>query len=238
MTYNEYYNGISSEVADRLAKEICSSPIHIYRPTSEDIDELVEEIFSLPIHVGGLTKTFISIDAQEVISSAKGSILVLLYDLFNLKNYKNAIEFMRQQGDYTEYENGLILKSKNFIAIRYSDNIDDCYYINLTLGSKNRCTFDIDRSAINSINEYESKIDNLLFRIAVTGYLYYLIELAHQYIKWLYCRSNLTAPTILLRDNKSGSVEAFKRILYTNNIIREFLEKIMDEENISYTKLY
>lgn len=237
MTYDEYCNGISSEVADKLAKEICSSPIHIYRPTSEDIDELVEEIFSLPIHVGGLTKTFISIDAQEVISSAKGSILVLLYDLFDLKNYKNIIKFMRQQ-DYTEYENGLILKSKNFIAIRYSDNIDDCYYINLTLGSKNRCTFDIDRSAINCINEYESKIDNLLFRIAVTGYLYYLIELAHQYIKWLYCRSNLTAPTILLRDNKSDSVDTIRKILYTNDNIREFLEKIMDEENISYTKLY
>lgn len=237
MTYDEYCNGISSEVADKLAKKICSSPIHINRPTSEDIDELVEEIFSLPIHIGGLIKTFISIDAQEVISSAKGSILVLLYDLFDLKNYKNIIKFMRQQ-DYTEYENGLILKSKNFIAIRYSDNIDDCYYINLTLGSKNRCTFDIDRSAINCINEYESKIDNLLFRIAVTGYLYYLIELAHQYIKWLYCRSNLTAPTILLRDNKSGSVDTIRKILYTNDNIREFLEKIMDEEDISYTKLY
>lgn len=238
MTYDEYCNGISSEVADKLAKEICSSPIHIYRPTSEDIDELVEEIFSLPIHVGGLTKTFISIDAQEVISSAKGSILVLLYDLFNLKNYKNAIEFMRQQSDYMEYENGLILKSKNFIAIRYNDNIDDCYYINLTLGSKNRCTFDIDHSAINSINEYELKIDNLLFRIALTGYLYYLIELANQYIKWLYCRSNLTAPTILLKDNRTGTIDTIRTILYTNDNIREFLEKIMDEENISYSKLY
>ena len=238
MTYGKFYNGpLSEEVTDRLSKEICSSLLHINRPTSKDIDELVEEIFSLPIHVGGLTKTFISIDAQEVISSAKGSILVLLYDLFNLKNYKNAIEFMRQQSDYMEYENGLILKSKNFIAIRYSDNIDD-YYINLTLGSKNRCTFDIDRSAINSINEYESKIDNLLFRIAVTGYLYYLIELAHQYIKWLYCRSNLTAPTILLKDNRTGTIDTIRTILYTNDNIREFLEKIMDEENISYSKLY
>ena len=190
-----------------------------------------------PMYILNASTYSTDIDSYELASNVERSILVLLYDLFSFTNYKIIIEFMMHQDDYQEYENGLILKSKNFIAIQYEDDAEKYYYIHLMLGSKNRCTFNIAHSSINYIDEYLTKIESLLFKISTTGNLYTLKEVAGQYIKWLYSRTNPAVPIILLKDNESGTIATIRKILYTDDSVREFLEKIMDEEGIVYDKL-
>ena len=177
---------------------------------------------------------------KEYVTEMEKSTMIFLYDLFNFINYKNIIKFMTtQQSDYQEYDNGLILKSKNFIAVKDKDNsTEDCYYIHLILeGGGNRYTYNIDRKSIHSIEDYESRIESLLYRVFLTGNFYNLKDLSIKYIKWLYYTDDLIVPTIMLKDEDSGNIVSIKRLLFNKYDIKSFLEKIMDEDGLVYDKL-
>lgn len=169
-------------------------------------------------------------------NNIKKSLQVLLYDLFNseVRLHHPIIEYMKNSnGQYTESDDGKILKSKNFIATldRYIGKFQ-IYNFTVTIGDGDEKPSYTIKEPVDYDNLYES-----ISEIYKNNDIEDLENLAIDYLTWLYYVDRGITPDYFFKTMPAWYFSSFDYAISGFSRLKSFLSDIMDEEGISYNKL-
>lgn len=220
-------------VENQLRKALPEEAYELYNSQLQRLykenKELTEKFYSSPINDSGDITTSHG-------NTIKKSLQVLLYDLFNseARLHHPIIEYMKNSnGQYTESDDGKLLKSKNFIAI-----LDRCigdfqiYNFTVILGDGDEKTSYTIKEPVDYDNLYES-----ISEIYENNDIEDLENLAIDYLTWLYYADRGITPDYFFKSMPVWYFSSFHYVIYGFSTLKSFLSDIMVEEGIPYNKL-
>lgn len=224
---------IFDSVENQIRKALPDEAYELYNSQLQRLykenKELTKKLYSSPINDSDDTTT-----SQG--NNIKKSLQVLLYDLFNseVRLHHPIIEYMKNcNGQYTESDDGKLLKSKNFIVV-----LDRCignfriYNFTVTIGDGDETLSYTIKEPVDYDNLYES-----ISEIYENNDIEDLENLAIDYLTWLYYADRGITPDYFFKRMPAWYFSSFGYLLHGFSTLKSFLSDIMDEEGIIYNKL-
>lgn len=225
LTFNSVENQLRKALPEEAYELYNSQLQRLYKENKE----LTKKFYSSPIN-----------DSDDATTSQgnniKKSLQILLYDLFNseVRLHHPIIEYMKNSnGQYTESDDGKILKSKNFIATldRYIGNFQ-IYNFTVTIGDGDENPSYTIKEPVDYDNLYES-----ISEVYENNDIEDLENLAIDYLTWLYYADRGITPDYFFKSMPVWYFSSFNYLLSGFSTLKSFLSDIMDEEGIPYNKL-